>query len=122
MSQGIPLTDADRAPWLEALHDRILESWQRRESLVVACSALKQKYREQLARGVVVSWVFLKGTADVIRARLQERPQHFMKAGMLESQLAALEEPKDAIVADVTLPPDAIVERIARALMTSVPG
>jgi gluconokinase len=80
MTHGIPLTDADRAPWLAANHARIVESFQRGECLVVACSALKQRYRETLADGVGITWVHLKGSEEVIRARLQHRQHHFMKA------------------------------------------
>jgi gluconokinase len=116
MSHGIPLTDGDRAPWLLALHARILEASSRSESLVLACSALKQSYRDTLDRGVSVSWVYLKGTEELIRSRMQSRPEHFMKADMLASQFAALEEPSDAIVIDVALPPDDAVRQIVAAL------
>jgi gluconokinase len=116
MSRGIPLTDSDRAPWLAAIHARIVEAFQRSEQLVVACSALKQKYRDSLARDVTVRWVYLKGREELIRERLQERSQHFMKAGMLASQFAALEEPTDAIVLDITIVPEMAVQQILRAI------
>ena len=99
------LTDADRAPWLAAIHARIVESSQRNESLVVACSALKQRYRDTLARGVALVWVYLKGSQELFQARLQQRPHHFMKASMLASQFADLEEPRDAIVIDIAVAP-----------------
>jgi gluconokinase len=83
MTRGIPLTDADRAPWLAAIHSRILDSFQRGQCLVVACSALKRQYRDILDRGVAITWVYLKGSEDVIRARLLERQHHFFKAQML---------------------------------------
>jgi gluconokinase len=116
MRQGIPLTDADRAPWLSAIHTRILDAFRRGESLVVGCSALKQSYRAVLAEGVPITWVYLKGSAELIQSRLKHRTSHFMKADMLTSQFDALEEPSDALVADVSQPPRAIVEQILAAL------
>lgn len=116
MARGIPLTDADRAPWLAAIHSRILSSFQRGQCLVVACSALRQRYRETLANGVSITWVYLKGSEKVIRARLLKRQQHFFKAQMLASQFADLEEPADAIVIDVEIAPSIAVRRILSAL------
>ena len=75
MTHGIPLTDADHAPWLAAIHPRIVEEFQRGQSLVVACSALKQRYREILSDGVRITWVYLKGYEEVIRARSLGRKQ-----------------------------------------------
>ena len=116
MTHGIPLTDADRAPWLAAIHARIVESFQRGEDLVVACSTLKQRYRDTLDRGVAIIWVYLKGSEEVIRARLQGRQHHFMKAQMLASQFADLEEPADAIVIDVAVAPAVAVGEIVSAV------
>jgi len=118
MSQGIPLTDADRAPWLAAIHTRMQDAVARGQGLVVACSALKRSYRAALARGLPVTWIYLRGSVDLIRSRLQHRSSHFMKATMLPSQFGALEEPEpsDAIVIDISQPPDAIVEHILSAL------
>ena len=112
MSRGIPLTDADRAPWLSAIHARMVDADTRGDSLVVGCSALKQSYRTVLAADLAVTWVYLKGSPNLIRSRMLHRPGHFMKAEMLASQFAALEEPRDAIVVDVSQPPGAIVDRI----------
>ncbi len=116
MTMGIPLTDADRAPWLAAIHARIIESFEHGRNLVVACSALKQRYRETLADGVSITWVYLKGSEEVIRARLLERKHHFFKAQMLASQFGDLEEPADAIVIDVAVPPAVAVQQIVSAL------
>jgi gluconokinase len=116
MARGVPLTDADRAPWLAAIHARILQSFQRHEGLVVACSALKQRYRETLACGVAITWVYLKGSEEVIRARLQHRQHHFMTAQMLASQFADLEEPTDAIVIDVAGTPEVAVRQIVNSV------
>ncbi len=116
MTMGIPLTDADRAPWLAAIHARIVGSFQRGQSLVVACSALRERYRETLAEGVSITWVYLKGSEEVIRARLLGRRHHFFKAQMLASQFADLEEPADAIVIDVEVAPTVAVRQILDAL------
>jgi gluconokinase len=116
MSHGMPLTDGDRAPWLSAIHARILDAVERGQDLVVACSALKQSYRSVLAEGVPIIWVYLNGSAELIRSRLRGRPGHFMKADMLASQFAALEKPSDAVVVDVSAPPGAVVAQILAEL------
>lgn len=116
MAAGIPLTDADRAPWLTAIQSHLEEAFRQGHNLVVACSALKQQYRELLSSRVPVIWVYLKGNEEVIRSRLEHRHEHFMKAKMLASQLADLEEPSSAIVIDVSPPPSGIVEQILTAL------
>jgi gluconokinase len=84
---------------------------------VVACSALKQQYRDTLGRGVAITWVYLKGSEEVIRARLLERQHHFFKAQLLASQFADLEEPADAIVIDVEIAPSIAVRQIVAALV-----
>jgi gluconokinase len=121
MARGIPLTDADRAPWLAAIHTRIVHSFSRGEKLVIACSALKQRYRDTIAQGVPLVWVYLKGSEEVIRARLKKRQHHFMKAQMLASQLADLEEPSDAIIIDVEIAPSIALRQIVDALSASRP-
>ena len=121
MSHGIPLTDSDRAPWLTAIRARILKFSTGGKNLVVACSALEQKYREFLAEGIPITWVYLKGSAELIRSRMKHRPKHFMKADMLASQFAALEEPSDAIVVDISQPSSAIVAQILARLRRPQP-
>ena len=116
MEQGRPLTDADRAPWLAAIHARLLDVFRRGDSLVVACSALKKMYRQVLGHGMRITWVYLKGDAQLIRSRLDRRTNHFMSSDLLASQFRELEEPSEAIVADVSMPPDAIVSRILSEL------
>jgi gluconokinase len=116
MSRGIPLTDADRAPWLAAIHARLLDSFRQGKSLVVGCSALKRSYRTVLADGIPITWVYLKGSAALIRSRLQHRSGHYMKADMLASQFEALEEPSDALIVDVSQSPAVIVEQILTRL------
>lgn len=119
MTHGIPLNDADRAPWLMAIHSRIAESFERGECLVVACSALKQKYRDTLEAGVAVTWVYLKGSEELIQERLRQRQHHFMKTGMLASQFADLEEPANAIVIGIGAEPTLAVTQIVNALNVS---
>jgi gluconokinase len=116
MSHGIPLTDADRAPWLAAIHAHMLDAFHAGRSLVVACSALEADYRTLLGSAVPVTWVYLKGSPALIRSRIEHRKGHFMKADMLASQFAALEEPTDAIVVDVAMAPEAIVQQVLAAL------
>ena len=116
MTRGIPLTPADRAPWVEAIHARLLDTFRQGQSLVAGCSALEQSARETLAQGVPITWVYLKGPLDLIRARLQHRTGHYMKADMLASQFWALEEPSDAIVVDISRSPRELVDQIVTAL------
>jgi gluconokinase len=119
MSHGIPLTDADRAPWLAAIRAHIMSAIERKESLVVACSALKQQYRDFLSHGTNIIWVYLKGTQEVIEPRIEHRYAHYMKAGMLPSQFADLEEPEDALVVDISLPPEVILQQLLAQLRAS---
>lgn len=112
MRHGIPLDDADRAPWLAALREA-MRGWSAAgQSVVLACSALKQTYREQLYRGPDVKLVYLKGSFELIRERLHSRTGHFAAEELLSSQFAILEVPDDAIVVDVTPPPDEVVDAI----------
>jgi len=113
MSRGIPLDDEDRKGWLTTLAGLIEEHLQKGQSMVLACSALKQAYRDRLYLDPAqVRFVYLKGSYELIHARIQNRPWHYMKPDMLPSQFAALEEPKDALTIDVGQPPDEIVRQI----------
>lgn len=119
MAMGTPLTDADRLPWLARLHAVIAAHLSRAEGAVIACSALKRAYREQLRGGLEgVQFVYLQGSFDLIWSRMVARHDHFMKADMLRSQFDALEPPApdQALIVPVDAPPDAIVERIIAAL------
>jgi gluconokinase len=117
MSRGIPLTDADRGPWLDALNGVMRRHEAEGTSAIVASSALKAAYRERLAQGVPdLVVVFLKGEPEILQARLDARKDHFMPRTMLPSQLAALEEPADAIVVDAGLSPETIAGLIADRL------
>ena len=117
MSRGLALSDEDRAPWLAALHDLLQDLTRKNESAVLSCSALKQAYRDRLQGGAEdVRFVYLKGNFELIQERLVERDEHFMKANLLPSQFAALEEPAGLPTIDVAQEPGAIVARIKRAL------
>lgn len=117
MSQGIPLTDRDRAPWLQLVHEQIVHCVQQRQSVVFACSALKGIYREQLRGHLAnVQFVYLRGSFTVLWARLTQRSHHFMKVEMLESQLATLEEPTDAIIVEIDQPLEEMVNTIGDRL------
>ena len=116
MANGIPLTDADRQPWLKKLHALLVECSQKNQPAVMACSALKEKYRQTLSAGLNnIRFVYLKGDYDLIRERMQKR-QHFMKAEMLKSQFEALEEPKDALILDISQPSNFLIEEILRRI------
>ncbi len=116
MSAGIPLTDEDRQPWIESLRNAILGWISLNENAVLACSALKQEYRNKLAVASEVKVVFLRGAFGVIQQRLAHRPSHFMSPILLRSQFDTLEEPANAVVIDVAAPPEAIVLRIRKEL------
>jgi gluconokinase len=117
MAAGIPLDDADRAGWLAALATLIRDGLQAGESGVIACSALREKYRDILrVDDTQVQFVYLKGTFEVIWSRMQGRRNHYMKAEMLQSQFAALEEPVGVLACDITEPPPQIVAQIVAAL------
>ena len=117
MSRGIPLTDADREPWLHAIRQALCNWNAAGEYAVVACSALKQSYRDQLTRGCNVKIVYLQGQFELIHGRLAHRSGHFMKPEMLASQYADLEEPANAITVDVSQPPEVIVAETVTRLV-----
>ena len=113
MSSGIPLTDADRAEWLQSLAARVAEASESGTGLVMTCSALKRSYRDILRGGASdLRFVFLKGERAVIAGRLASRRGHYMPASLLDSQIATLEEPspdEDAWVCDIRESPKDIV-------------
>ena len=116
MHQGIPLTDADRLPWLEEIHRRIQQWLAENRNVVLACSALKASYRELLWHSGEVKLVYLKGTYQLISDRLRARHGHFTGEQILASQFAALEEPTDAVTVDISASPEQIVDEICRRL------
>jgi gluconokinase len=117
MARGEALTDSDRAPWLAALRGIVVAVLQDGTRAVLACSALKERYRAQIrVDRERVPVVYLRGDPHVLAARLRARVGHFAKDTLLASQLAALEEPTDALTLDVTLSPERIVDEIVREL------
>jgi gluconokinase len=116
MSRGVPLDDADRGPWLRAIHDFVLQQTGKGRNVVLACSALKQSYREQLQQGMEMKIVYLKGSFDLFYSRLQKRQAHFARETLLASQFASLEEPTDAATIDASLAESEIVKQIKSTL------
>ena len=120
MAAGLPLEDEDRKPWLDSLNLELRKFDARGASVVLACSALKEKYRRRLTNGIErLRYVYLKGDFDLIHARLARRRHRYMPASLLESQFAALEPPQDAIAVDVSAAAAACVALIAAQLRHS---
>ena len=113
MMVGIPLSDSDRAPWLASLHDQLYTTLQTDHHPVLACSALKEKYRARLLEGIDgIAVIYLKGSYDLILARMSAREEHYMEPEMLRSQFEALEEPESAFILDVSLPVEVMIDKI----------
>ena len=112
MKHGIPLTDRDRFPWLEKIHAELLRFTESRENVVLACSALKQSYRDQLSVELDMRIVYLRGTYEVMRRHIESRHGHFAGEAILAGQFADLEEPKNALILDVSHPPEELVAEI----------
>jgi gluconokinase len=117
MRRGLPLDDADRAPWILAL-SMAMDTWRRAgEDAVLACSALRAAHRDVLLGDRTdTHLVHLVVPPEVARARVSRRRGHYMKQGMIDSQFQALEPPEGALSIDATAPPDAIVARIRAAI------
>lgn len=106
MRAGTPLTDEDRRPWLAALNAELCDRAALGQRVVLACSALRQRYRDSLAANVpAVHWIFLDGSVEEIAARMRARDDHYMPESLLRSQFEALERPTDAICISVSLKP-----------------
>jgi gluconokinase len=129
MERGEPLTDADRAPWLERLA-QLIASLGADRTAVLACSALRAAYRSRLRAaaesvGIETVFVLLHVSREVATARLQTRREHYMPASLVESQFATLEEPDEAIRVDAAAAPEVLVEEILAVLKSrqkAVPG
>jgi gluconokinase len=115
---GMPLDDSDRVPWLAALRNAILQWNVEGQDAVLACSALKRKYRDTL-RVDGVHFVYLKGDFELIEQRLRRRTGHFASDSILKSQFEDLEKPADAITVEIAKPPEAIVAEIIDNLKSS---
>ena len=119
MAAGTPLTDADRSPWLAILGVELAGRTARGEVVVLACSALKRAYRDQLrARGGDLFFAQLTGARELLAARMGARTDHFMPSSLLDSQLATLEPlqaDEPGVVVDVALAPTAVVDAVVAA-------
>ena len=120
MAAGTPLVDADRWPWLDRLAAEMAAMNERGANAVLACSALKQAYRDRIGRAGNVRFVHLKGDYDTIASRLAARSHRYMPPTLLASQFATLEEPVDAIVIDVRPTISEQVAQIRSALRSAV--
>ena len=117
MAAGQPLDDADRWPWLDRLNSLLKAEKQ----AVLACSALKERYRSRLAEGIgPIEWIYLKGDFDLIHSRLRQRQHRYMPASLLESQFAALEPPAHAITIDVSADVSTCIGEILAKLASRV--
>ncbi len=118
MAKGIPLTDEDRAAWLDSLRTEIENYLSKGKAAVLACSALKHSYREKLRVDKQVQFVFLNIPFDVAKERLAKRKGHFMPASLLESQFETLQQPEgdDSINVDAQKTPDQIVKEVVAQL------
>ena len=120
MRAGMALTDAERAPWLDALAARLAAAGAANEAVVLACSALKRSYRDALRRGApALTLVHLTGSPALLAERIAARPGHYMPPSLLPSQLALLEAPGDdeqAITLDAKAPTDELVASLLRTL------
>ena len=116
MAAGIPLTDDDRWPWLDRIVDELRALSTTSPDVVIACSALKQSYRDRLAPAGDVRFVHLHGDRETIAARLAMRHHRYMPATLLDSQFATLELPADAIVVDIRDDVAAQVRKIVAGL------
>jgi carbohydrate kinase (thermoresistant glucokinase family) len=123
MRKGLPLTDEDRNPWLKRVAEKMVEMARQGDG-VVACSALKERYRSVL-RGDTsfpVLLVYLKGTRETLYRRLLQRKSHFMPPDLLDSQLKALEEPRNALALSIELSPEIICKRIVEYAVGQMGG
>jgi gluconokinase len=119
MAAGHPLNDEDRQPWLETLNG-VLRGWfEKGQSGILACSALKDRYRQTLQSGMpagTVQFVLLSGSKELITERLAARHHEFMNSSLLDSQFATLEPPKDALIVENVGTPDQVVDTILKGL------
>ena len=121
MKAGIPLTDDDRIQWLQRLNELGRQHAADRGA-VIACSALKDRYRQVLSDGITVPllWAFLQGNYELIKQRMETRTDHYMPASLLTSQFEALEIPQQCIPVDISNDPDKIVETLVAEIETII--
>ncbi len=116
MSQGVSLTDEDRVSWLLSLKDLIIQNMLQNTQAVLACSALKNSYRNILKVDERVKFIYLQGSYQQIKKRLNNRAGHFMSAAMLDSQFQILEEPQNIMTIDISNTPQDILAIIRKGL------
>jgi carbohydrate kinase (thermoresistant glucokinase family) len=117
MAAGHPLTDEDRWGWLDAVNAALREQAAAGRTVFAACSALRQVYRDRLSVGLPgLRFIYLQGSEELIRERLNHRTNHFMTAALLDSQFATLEEPTDAVTVSIDATLEAVVDEILRRL------
>jgi gluconokinase len=120
MRSGTPLDDADRLPWLQGINNQLLQLTELGRDAVIACSALKRRYREILGRGIdPLRYVYLCGDPELIRQRISARKDHFMPPELLDSQMAVMEPPQNALWISVDLPLEEQVAQVRQAIMDS---
>ncbi|MDQ7823672.1 MAG: gluconokinase [Candidatus Eremiobacteraeota bacterium] len=117
MERGESLSDEDRQPWLEILA-RNIEAWEKEGGAVMACSALKEWYRQILkgSAGSNVRFIYLKGTREMLQERITSRDNHFFPSSLLDSQLETLEDPNDAITVSINGTPEEICREIVKEI------
>jgi gluconokinase len=121
MKHGIPLTDEDRAPWLQRLHDELQHQVNDRRSVILACSALKESYRKILRDETFPpTFIYLDVDPETIKERLSHRSSHFFPKELMDSQFATLEKPKDAVVVDARKSLDDVVNAVIRVLGSGI--
>lgn len=117
MAAGHPLNDEDRQEWLHRIND-LAKDQLKNKGAIIACSALKEKYRTILEEGIIapVIWIFLQGSYELIHKRMEARTGHFMPPALLASQFETLEVPSEALIVDISAGPDQIVESLVKKL------
>ena len=121
MSQGIPLNDDNRAGWLQRLADLLQQKLAESESGILSCSALKQKYRDQLRMDPEkVHFIYLKGSYELIKERMEKRRNHYMPADLLRSQFETLEEPDDIFTIEIEQSPEEILAQVMSYITTDI--
>lgn len=118
MEAGIALQEEDRLPWLKELNTTLKDYLHKGKDVILACSALKAAYRQQLGMELPqpIQWVYLKGDDATLQQRMQERKSHFMPPQLLQSQLETLEEPEEALMFSIEKTPEEIVEGILKGM------
>ncbi len=119
MNKGIPLSDEDRISWLDTLNQVLRNLCEHNKDAVLACSALKESYRNRLSINISksIKWIYLKGDLETIKARLSHRKGHFFDSDLLRSQFETLEEPTNATIVDIRYSPKVITEMILNNIL-----